>query len=369
MVTYEAIVWAEATILFDEFKEVMQGEKKAVIQVVDSYYYVSSIWEKNNVRYSGIHKMNGNGEILTGTGLNLDNFEWHNVMKKKDSINEALYGSQSERGLKRWGSEEIKMFKYSWFLNGVEIEVDEREKKKRKAFNEEDAEELGGLNKPQIKTKKNDKLELRITPEMTHRPSPFLQMETVLYVFVKETINLLCAQNCYACMSDGPSRDCQLHHMKAGGCLEPDVDLADKYVSAIREEMISYDHLARLFSTVSRSLNMYPVEADALAMATGWISDADVKFAIRFGEEDHPEEMEEFPNITMQDVVLPENYPLYLHVRELFYDLNFDDIQGQKVADYVDEMRMMKAAERAERAETSGVGEKEVKVEVEEISK
>ena len=53
------------------------------------------------MRYSRIHRLNDREEIIPKTGLNLDNYEWVNVMKKVEEINIALYGPQGKKGEKR----------------------------------------------------------------------------------------------------------------------------------------------------------------------------------------------------------------------------------------------------------------------------
>ena len=72
---YNTTVWAEATLDFEPWKEVFKSDKAVKSFVYGDYYFVSSIWSKNNVRYSGIHRLNDRGEIIPKTGLNLDNYE------------------------------------------------------------------------------------------------------------------------------------------------------------------------------------------------------------------------------------------------------------------------------------------------------
>ena len=53
------------------------------------------------MRYSGIHKLDGSSDIIARTGVNLDNYEWNNVMTKADDINVALFRPQAEKGVKQ----------------------------------------------------------------------------------------------------------------------------------------------------------------------------------------------------------------------------------------------------------------------------
>ena len=49
------------------------------------------------MRFSGIHKLDASSNIIQRTGVNLDNYEWNNVMRKADDINVALFGPQAEK--------------------------------------------------------------------------------------------------------------------------------------------------------------------------------------------------------------------------------------------------------------------------------
>ena len=78
------------------------------------------------MRYSGIHRLNDRGEIIPKTGLNLDNYEWVNEMKKVEEINIALYGPQGKKGEKRRASpNEVTMWSYVYLLNGEEVKTEE----------------------------------------------------------------------------------------------------------------------------------------------------------------------------------------------------------------------------------------------------
>ena len=66
---YDTSVWAEATLQFNGWKEYFQNDRPAKCFVYKDYYFVSSIWPKNNVRYSGMHCLNTSGEILPKTGV------------------------------------------------------------------------------------------------------------------------------------------------------------------------------------------------------------------------------------------------------------------------------------------------------------
>ena len=92
---------AEATLQFNEWKEYFQNDepvKHTVHNKITSLF--SSIWSRNNVRYSGIHHLNASGEIIPKTGINLDNYKWINVMKKEEENQHLPLWSSSSEGWK-----------------------------------------------------------------------------------------------------------------------------------------------------------------------------------------------------------------------------------------------------------------------------
>ena len=81
--------------------------------VVGDLYFISSVWERNGVRYSGIHMLDANSNIIPKSDMNLDCYEWNNVMQKSYGINIVLYGAQAEKGVKCNAPEnELQMWMY-----------------------------------------------------------------------------------------------------------------------------------------------------------------------------------------------------------------------------------------------------------------
>ena len=168
---YDTTAWVEAMIQFDDWKEVFTTTKPMKSHVFGDMYFVSSIWERNNMRYSGIHKLDASSNIIQRTGVNLDNYEWNNVMRKADDINMALFGPQAEKGVKQSAPEnELQMWSYIWSVNGKKIEA----KPQLEFFSEEDAHKNAELHKPV--TKKNDKAELEVSSEYKKHPQETMQM-------------------------------------------------------------------------------------------------------------------------------------------------------------------------------------------------
>ena len=329
------MIWAEATLQFDQWKDVMQTEQPAKLKVFEDYFFVSSIWDRNNIRYSGIHRLNEKGEIIPGSGLNMDNYEWMNVMKKRHDIDDALYGKQNTQGQKRGAVNEVEVWTFNWHLNGNPIPVDESEKKKRKFYTEEDAESVGKLNKPTMKTKKSDKLEMEIVSEYVRQPDPIMMMEMVVYVFVNEGIQMMTVQNCYACQSNGPSPDCKVKHMAVGGCLEPDTNFGEKYVRAVLG-MLEMGPIMFIYNMACRQLKITPHGSDLLSKAAiTWISESDLQMVTNQDEEGVNVQKGGQSGTYLQRVLLPENTSLYHLIRDLFYKFHYDDVMTENVRDYV----------------------------------
>ena len=156
---------------FDDWKELFTTTKPVKSHVFGDMYFISSIWERNNMRYSGIHKLDGSSDIIARTGVNLDNYEWNNVMRKADDINVALFRPQAEKGVKQNAPEnELQMWTYIWSVNGKKIEA----KPQLEFFSEEDARKNAELCK--LILKKNDKAELEVSSEYKKCPEETLQM-------------------------------------------------------------------------------------------------------------------------------------------------------------------------------------------------
>ena len=96
--TYDTTTWAKAGLQFNEWRECFITLDTVKKHMVGDLYLITSVWERNGVRYSGIHIIDANSDIPK-TGMNLDCYEWNNVMQKSDEINVALYGAQVEKGV------------------------------------------------------------------------------------------------------------------------------------------------------------------------------------------------------------------------------------------------------------------------------
>ena len=111
------------------------------------------------MRYSGIHILDGNSNIIPKSSVNLDNYEWSNVIYKCDDINVALYGPQAVKGVKHNAPEnELQVWMYQWSVKGKKING-----KQMEFYSEEDACKDAELYKPLAKTK--DKVKLEVNSE------------------------------------------------------------------------------------------------------------------------------------------------------------------------------------------------------------
>ena len=68
----DTTTWAEAGLQFNEWKECFMTVETVKKHLVGDLYFIFSVWERNSVRYSGIHMLDANSDIIPKTGMNLD---------------------------------------------------------------------------------------------------------------------------------------------------------------------------------------------------------------------------------------------------------------------------------------------------------
>ena len=310
-------MWAEATLDFEKWKEVFKSDKAVKSFVYGDYYFVSSIWSKNNMRYSGIHHLNDRGEIIPKTGLNLDNYEWVNVTKKVEELNIALYGPQGKKGEKRHVSpNEIRIWSYVYFLNGEEVKTEEPA---LSYYLEAEARSVAELNELDLKLKDTDDLETKLVSEYTASPSEFLQMRMVLHQIVRGGVSLIHAMKCPACQVT-PLASSQKDHMESGGCMDDVGYNPEQYVDAVMS-VIKPEDLVALYNTVCRLLEIYPGQSRMMAEGIlAWLPRKDI---VETMELEYELSWDEDKKCTSNSVLAHENSPLLDVVRELYHDMNF----------------------------------------------
>ena len=342
-VVYDTTVWAEATLQFNDWKEYFQSDRAVKRAVFKDYYFVSSIWARNNVRYSGIHRLNPSGEIIAKTGVNLDNYEWINVMKKVKEINLMLYGHQAVQGVKRTSVDEVQVWVYKWLLNGEEVEEKDNLSSFHstlKYFTEEEARKHGNINKPSLKLKDEDELFMQVTSEYIHRPSELLQMRMILQHVAKACADINHEMNCPACQTTPPTPG-QVSHMQLGGCLYKREfrDYGDELTEGVYG-VIEPDDLIAVYNVVCQKLDV-PYSGSSLMAKTimAWflidaVADTiteeemsrdaiteEEKMGVtsRFGECENP-------------VIAPQNWPLKYLISSAYSDVNMQTYLEKKFA-------------------------------------
>ena len=324
---YNTTVWAEATLKFEEWKEVFKGEENVKDFVHGDFHFVSSIWEKNGVRYSGIHRLNGRGEIISKTGLNMDNYEWVNVMKKVEDINVGLYGPQAKKGEKRRTSpNEVQVWSYIYYLNGEEVK---RKEPMLQFFSEGEARSIGELNYPEMKLKKTDNLEMKIVSEYTSRPSEYLQMRMVLHQVVKGAVGIARSQKCYACNMDPPSPS-QKDHMQSGGCMDENSFDAAEYVNVVMG-VIKPEDLIALYNTICRYLGIFPGPTTVMAQGIlAWYPKKEIAESVQFDVDTSLDE-EEWKDDETDPLLMYQNVPLKHLVRDVYHDMNIGADMNKRI--------------------------------------
>ena len=314
---YNTTVWAEATLDFKQWKEVFKSDKAVKSFVYSDYYFVSSIWSKNNVRYSGIHRLNDREEIIPKTGLNLDNYEWVNVMKKVEEFNIASYGPQGKKGEKRHVSPNVvQMWSYVYFLNGEEVKTEEPA---LSYYSESQARNAAELNEPDLKLKDTDNLEMKFVSEYTTHPSEFLQMKMALHQIVRGGVSLIRAMKCPACQLT-PLSPSQKDHMVSTGCMDDDGYNPEQYIDVVLS-VIKPEDFVTLYNTVCRSLEISPGQSSILAEGIlAWLGR---KYIMETVELEYELSWDEERKCTSNSVLSHENSPLLDVVREVYHDMNF----------------------------------------------
>ena len=61
---YDTTVWAEAGLQFDEWLKSFRSDNPVKKHMLGDMYFISSVWERNGMRYSGIHMFYGNSDIF-----------------------------------------------------------------------------------------------------------------------------------------------------------------------------------------------------------------------------------------------------------------------------------------------------------------
>ena len=338
-------MWAEATLQFNDWKEFFQNDRPTKQAVYKDYYFVSSIWARNNVRYSGIHRLNTLGEIIPKTGVNLDNYEWINVMKKVEEINVALYGLQAVKGEKRTSLDEVQVWVYKWFLNGAEVETKDNQVSLHstlKYFTEEEARRRGDVNKPNLKLKEEDELVMQVTSEYVHRPSELLQMRMILQHVAKACVEINCEMKCAACQNTPPAPG-QMSHMQPGGCLYKREfrDFGDELTEAVYS-VIQPDDLIAVYNIVCQKMDV-PYSGSALMARAimAWLprdvladtlTEEEELFREACVEEDKwgsTKKYEECEN----PVIAPSNWPLKYLISAAYSDVNMQSYLQKKLAE------------------------------------
>ena len=342
---YDTTVWAEATLQFNEWKDIFQNEKSVKRSVYKDYYFVSSIWARNNVRYSGIHRLNTLGEILPKTGINLDNYEWINVMKKVEDINVALYGLQAVQGEKRSSLNEVQVWAYKWLLNGEAVEPKDDKAGVYSTLNfysEEEARKTGASGKPTMKLKKGDELVMEVTSEYVERPNELLQMRMILQHVAKACADISSKMNCAACQNKPPSPG-QASHMQVGGCLynKEFQDYGDELTESVYG-VIEPDDLVVVYNIVCKKLDV-PYSSSALMAKAimAWLPRSVIAETMTEEEELMREACVEEDKMGSTNkykevenpVYAPDNWPLKSLINKAYCEVNMQQYLEKKIAE------------------------------------
>ena len=326
---YDTTTWLKAKLQFNDWKKCFQSYDPVKYLVHEDYYFVSSIWDRNNVRYSGIHRLNNFGQIIPKTGINLDNFEWINLMRKSDEIIVALYGDASLKGEKKCMNE-VQVHSYKWFLNGEEVKD---ESANMKYYTEEEA--LRQSKKPFLKLKTDDVLQKELISGYIQQPSEILIMRMVLHQIVKGCIEVNRHMNCAACQEKTFPE--LIKHTKPGGCLsDSDFSKCTPFIYNIIEP----EDLTRVYNAVCEKMKIPFTVSDVLAKAIlAWIPIDEVSKTIDEEEKMFTDAFTEDTNKgyttkyeeCQNPIIAPMNWPLRYLICKTYFDLNMRAVFRNKL--------------------------------------
>lgn len=244
------------------------------------YYILSNIFPKNNVRYTGLHKVDRTGTVIKNSGINLAPKEWEafvaniNVLKqmvdKDNKRNKFLLRKEIVVNSK------FCLYKWVWSYNDVPLS--EHNQKSGEFYTREEAKIEGECFTP---TEDNEGskifdwscLKLDIIGEPTAPPEATYIMRVVYLFLLKKYIQEKRFSVCSACDIEAPG---QRDHMAVGNCLDFEMDeevFLDEAIDAVK-----VTDMMHLFDNCRKSIGFTPIFSHLLANAAkSFLCRADLK--------------------------------------------------------------------------------------------
>lgn len=131
-VHYDGNIWRLAESKFPAIDEASELGLDCKLHLTDNFYLISSIFCKNNKRYTGIHELTDDERIAYNTGVNLENSEWSKLTVNFHKVMEFLgkrHTNVEVRPRKRavdfdCNTSNVKMYTWVWQLDGKDVQMD-----------------------------------------------------------------------------------------------------------------------------------------------------------------------------------------------------------------------------------------------------
>lgn len=238
----------EETGLLSSPKDLKDDEEmRQMISQDSDFYLLSSIYKGNNQRYTGVHKLDRDGNFVPGTGVNLGVIEWKtfviNFSRFKDMINNSSSEKKLVLNTKKTPNNNVFLYKWEWSMNGVPLI--EHNKKSGEFFTEKEARDEGKAFLPEddgegAKIFDWESLKLDTTRKSVEAPDVIVHMRTVYLFLLQKYIASRRISMCSGCDIDAPG---QRDHMIMGNCLDVEFDndlLLDEAITAIQFNQLRY---------------------------------------------------------------------------------------------------------------------------------
>lgn len=269
--TYNLSVWklAEKLKIFEKVKQAQTQNKNLKERIGQTpYYIVSNIFYKNNVRYTGIHKINDDGVFEPKSGINLDEREWDMLTTNFGVVKEMVNPNTTRNQILKRSADytsDVTLYKWAWYVNDSPVTL--LNKRSGKFFTQDEAKAEGEAMKPvsgfDAGVYDLENLEMKLIPIPASAPETTWHMKIVYLFLLKNFIEKKKRETCEACVADDPS---QFHHLNKGNCLDVEIDHVSVYLSEAVNS-VTVTEMSMLFDASRHSIGCRPVFSQILAKA------------------------------------------------------------------------------------------------------
>ena len=177
-------------------------------------------------RYTGIHSLGANDQILWNKGVNLNEDEWICMVRSVDEINNVMYGKQMSSSGKRRVWSAVGRPMWGWEISDLGLESP-------LYFSHADAMESGLIVLQVEKDKRgNPNLTVTVFEKQCDYPDSVDLMKLCKRELLIKYVKLAKASDCRACSlgedDHDDAGDC--HHDDAGDCQDPSMDFNKMFV-------------------------------------------------------------------------------------------------------------------------------------------